>query len=294
MDKTKQILADYAARIDAILQDIMNIEENAIADTLISAMKYSLFSGGKRLRPILTILVAELLEGELDSAGKAGAAIELIHTYSLIHDDLPSMDNDDYRRGKLTNHKVYGTGIAILAGDSLLTYAFHLLSQLKIPAERIVKLVGLISEGAGYNGIVGGQVLDLEAENREIGLESLQEIHLAKTAALFRSAILAGAFCAEPTEKELAALARFSEHFGLTFQIVDDLLDVIGDEQKLGKKTGSDKVLNKATYPQLLGINGARASAEKSAALAKESLEIFGSKAAILNDLVDYIIKRQS
>lgn len=293
MTDIKQLLKDYAADSDRVLNELMDLEENIIAPKLLTAMRYTLFSGGKRLRPILTRMTAELLAGDLVSALKVGAALEMIHTYSLIHDDLPSMDNDDFRRGKATNHRVYGEGIAILAGDGLLTYAFNILANLSLPAEKIVRIIQLISDGAGINGMVAGQVLDLEAEDRKIGLKELKEIHRAKTGALFRTAILAGAFCADPEDKEIDALRKYANYLGLTFQIVDDILDVIGDEDKLGKKTGSDEELNKATYPKLMGLDQARAEAESTATLARESLNMFGEKADNLLQLIDYILIRQ-
>lgn len=218
MEEIKRLLTEYAAETNRILDEIMDIEEDSISVTLLSAMKYTLFSGGKRIRPILTRMVAEMVDGRVDCALRVGAAIELIHTYSLIHDDLPSMDNDDYRRGKLTNHKVFGPGIAILAGDALLTYAFNILSKLTLPPARVIKIIELVSEGAGYQGMVGGQVLDLEAEGKETGLERLKQIHQAKTGALFRSSILAGAYCGNPSPEEINALKDFSHYLGLTFR----------------------------------------------------------------------------
>jgi len=185
LDDFKIMLKKKAKIINETLEGLMNINDKIISNTLLKAMKYTLFSGGKRIRPILTIMIAELLDGDVKSARKLGAAIELIHTYSLIHDDLPSMDNDNYRRGKLTNHKVFGTGIAILAGDGLLTYGFNILTHLDLPPENRIKIIELISNGIGYNGMVGGQVLDLEAENKDISIEELKIIHKAKTGALF-------------------------------------------------------------------------------------------------------------
>lgn len=290
----KEILHSYAAESNQVLEELFNNKQLYLSKTLLSSMKYSLFSGGKRLRPILTRMVAEMINGDIDSAMVVGNAIEMIHTYSLIHDDLPSMDDDEFRRGKLTNHRVYGTGIAILAGDGLLTYAFNVLSELSLPAEKIVRIIALISESAGVQGMVGGQVLDLEAENKEIGIKEMMEIHHAKTGAMFKSSIFGGAYCGDPSPDELAALDIYSEKLGLTFQIVDDILDVIGDDEKLGKKTGSDEKLNKSTYPKLLGLEQAKKQAETEANEAKESLAIFGQRAEKLKQLMDFIIKRQS
>lgn len=286
-------LQKYIRDVEEDLTHLFEDKELYLSETLLSSIKYSLFSGGKRLRPILSRVVAEMLDGDVASARMAGAAIEMIHTYSLIHDDLPSMDNDNYRRGKLTNHRVFGSGVAILAGDGLLTYAFNVLSRLPLSADRIVKLIELISTSAGIQGMVGGQVLDLEAENKEIGLEEMKKIHRAKTGALFRAAILTGAYCSEVTDEEFSTLERFAENLGLNFQIVDDILDVIGDTEKLGKETGSDAKVNKATYPALLGLEEAKKEAERTAAKAKEELSIFGAKAAFLLELMDFMVERQ-
>jgi len=294
LSEIKNILKKYAAESDELLEKIFDDKEIYLSETLITSMKYTLFSGGKRLRPILSRMAAEIVDGDIESAMIVGNAIEMIHTYSLIHDDLPSMDNDEYRRGKLTNHRVYGTGVAVLAGDGLLTYAFNILSKLNLPAEKIVKIIELISYSAGVQGMVGGQLLDLEAENKEIGLKEMIEIHRAKTGALFKCSILAGAYCGNPTIEEIDALEKYAEKLGLTFQIVDDILDVIGDEEKLGKKTGSDQKLNKSTYPKLLGLDKTRQEAEKNASEAKNVLFIFGEKADKMKNLMDFIVNRQS
>ncbi|WP_226984211.1 polyprenyl synthetase family protein [Halothermothrix orenii] len=290
----KEILTQYTSEVNSVLKEIMNIEKNALAPGLVKAMKYSLFSGGKRLRPILTLMVAEMLDGDRDSALRVGASIELVHTYSLIHDDLPSMDDDDFRRGKPSNHKVFGTATAILAGDALLTFAFNILSKLNLPPDKVLKIIEVISQGAGHNGMVGGQVLDLEAEDKEISLEELKKIHSGKTGALFKSSILAGAYCANPDRTELTALERYARYLGLTFQIVDDILDVTGNEEVLGKRVGRDDELNKATYPRLLGLKQAVKEAEFNAEKARDSLGPFGERAFLLKQLVDYILVRQS
>lgn len=289
----KDILQHYANETNRVLNEIM-AKEDFLAPTLLKSMEYTLFSGGKRLRPILTVMTAKLVDGDLKNAYIIGAALEMIHTYSLIHDDLPSMDNDDFRRGKPTNHKVYGAGIAILAGDGLLTLAFNILSKLELPAEKKSKIIELVSEGAGVNGMVGGQVFDLEAENREVTLQELKMIHKAKTGALFESAILAGAYTGNPSIEELSNLRVFAEQLGLSFQIVDDILDVIGDEEKLGKPIGSDQSLNKSTYPKLLGLDGAHKEALRVAEEAKASLDIFGEKSCNFKELMDFIVERKS
>jgi|LSQX01.1.fsa_nt_gb geranylgeranyl diphosphate synthase type II len=293
MDDFKQILKNYALETDRVLEELFEDRGLYLSATLIESIKYSLFSGGKRIRPILCRMTAEMFDGDIDSALKAGSALEMIHTYSLIHDDLPDMDNDQYRRGRLTNHCVYGNGIAILAGDGLLTYAFNVLSKLSLPAEKSLKIIELISESAGVHGMVAGQVLDLEAENRELTLQELEQIHRAKTGALFRAAVLSGAYCSEISSEDLKALESFSLYLGLTFQIVDDILDLVGDEEKMGKKVGSDEKLNKFTYPRLLGLDKARQEAENAALKAVQSLEIFGERANLLRKLVYYILQRQ-
>ena len=286
---------DYKVRIEAYLPQALEAP-GKMPSTLLDAMTYSLMAGGKRVRPVLTLAVADMLESKASSKTEVldlAAAVEMIHTYSLIHDDLPSMDNDDYRRGKLTNHRVFGSGMAILAGDGLLTYAFNVLSRLPLATGKIVKIIGLISASAGIQGMVGGQALDLGAENKEIGLEEMKKIHRAKTGALFRASILSGAYCSEVAEEEFLVLDRFAEKLGLTFQIFDDILDVIGDKEKLGKETGSDAKSNKVTYPVLLGLEEAKKEAERNAQEAKEELKLFGDKASFLLELMDFIVVRQ-
>ncbi|MFY9394723.1 MAG: polyprenyl synthetase family protein [Halanaerobiales bacterium] len=293
MQDFEKKLQEYIRDVEKDLSLLFEDKDLYLSETLLDSIKYSLFSGGKRLRPVLSRAVAEMLDGDVASARMAGAAIEMIHTYSLIHDDLPSMDNDNYWRGKLTNHRVYGSAVAILAGDGLLTYAFNVLSRLPLAPEKTLKIIELISVSAGVQGMVGGQVLDLEAENKEIGLEEMKKIHRAKTGALFRAAILSGAYCSEIGREDLLALDRFAEKLGLTFQIVDDILDVVGDEEKLGKETGSDAKENKATYPVLLGLEEAKKEAEKTAREAREELKNFGEKASFLLELMDFIVVRQ-
>ena len=291
MKDIKDILASKAAIITKTLKNIMDTEP-VVAHTLREAMEYTLFSGGKRIRPVLTLMVAEMLGGNTRVALRAGAAIEMIHTYSLIHDDLPSMDDDDYRRGQPTSHKVYGSGIAILAGDGLLTFAFNILSRLQLPANIKIKIIQIISRDAGVQGMVAGQVLDLEGENKKLDIKELQKIHENKTGALFNSSILTGAYCGEADSHQIAHLQKFASQLGLLFQIIDDILDVTGNQGKLGKRVGSDDKLNKATYPGLLGLESARQQAEKTAATARNALDIFGEKADLLRELVDFVHKR--
>ena len=220
-------------------------------------------------------------------------AIEMIHTYSLIHDDLPAMDNDDYRRGKLTNHKVYGDGMAILAGDALLTQAFEvILRQDNLPADVLLKVVREMAIGAGPNGMVGGQAIDLEAEGKQksLSLSELKKMHAGKTGALFRAAIRSGAIVAGATEKELEALTTYADCFGLAFQITDDILDVVGDEAVIGKPVGSDERNDKSTYVSLTSLEEARRLAAVADGVA--ALEMFGDKASFLRELLEYLLKR--
>jgi geranylgeranyl diphosphate synthase type II len=202
------------------------------------------------------------------------------------------MDNDKYRRGKLSSHEFFDPGIAILAGDALLTYAFEITSKLNFESDKINKINNIISEGAGLNGMVAGQVLDLEGENNKLNLEELKLIHNHKTGALFKSSILAGAYCGEVIDKEIESLKNFAYHLGLLFQITDDILDVIGDEDKLGKKVGQDQKNNKSTYPGILGLKNAKKEAQNQAEQAHESLRIFGEKAVDLNLLVKFVLNR--
>ena len=293
MAEIKKILQKKAELVEDTLKELMNDKDHVISETLQESMEYTVFSGGKRIRPILTIFVAEMMGGNIDVARKAGASIELIHTYSLIHDDLPSMDDDKYRRGKLTNHRVYGPGIAILAGDGLLTYSFDILSKLDLPSDSVIKIINIIARNAGVNGMVGGQVLDLEAENKELNLEELKTLHRAKTGGLFQASVLTGAYCSNPEEREIEALKEYADCLGLLFQITDDILDVTGDPEKLGKSAGKDEELNKCTYPSLLGLEEAKKEAERLADKAKKAVSIFNNKAVHLKDLIDFILVRQ-
>src|SRR6056297_1058105 len=281
-----------AEEVEKTLKELMESFKPVISKTLFDSMEYSLFSGGKRIRPVLAMYSAEIVNGDQKTACKVGSALELIHTYSLIHDDLPSMDDDDYRRGEKANHIVYGPGIAILAGDGLLTGTFEILSNMDLEPAKKIKIINVISKNAGANGMVGGQVLDLESEDKDIEIEDLKNIHLAKTGALFKAAILSGAYTANPTEREIQALKIYSEKLGLLFQITDDILDVIGDEKKMGKAVGSDDQLNKSTYPKILGLSGAKKEAEKIFTEAQKSLNVFEGKATKLNELAKYVLNR--
>lgn len=293
MAAIKTILKTKAEEVESQLEKLMDLKDREIAASLSQAMQYTLFSRGKRIRPVLTLMTAELLGGDYNAALQSGSALEMIHTYSLIHDDLPAMDDDDLRRGKKTNHLVFGEAEAILAGDALLTYAFEVLSEVDIEAEKKVKIINLAAKNAGFQGMVGGQVLDIESEHRELSLEKMQQVHKGKTGALIKASVLAGVFCSVYSEEEKAALEKYAEKIGVLFQIVDDLLDVTGDTKKMGKNVGRDQELDKSTYPKILGIKGAKKAAEDYAEEAKSSLNIFGDQAENLKELVDYILTRQ-
>lgn len=262
--------------------------------TLRASMEYSLMAGGKRLRPILLMAAADAVGADGTRLLPVACALEMIHTYSLIHDDLPAMDDDALRRGKATNHVVYGDGIAILAGDALLTLAFTvILRQKDVPAETLLRVVDEISRAAGAEGMVGGQALDLGAENRQITMEELRSVHRGKTGALFCAALRSGAILAGATEEQLAALTSYADHFGLAFQITDDILDVIGSAEEIGKPVGSDEKNNKSTYVSLTSLPEAQALARCTAEAAEEALSIFGAEADFLRGLVSYLVNRK-
>jgi len=292
LQEIKRILKIKAEEVEKSLEELMNLEEESVPK-LNEAMKYTLLSGGKRIRPVLSLLTAELLDGDYEAALKAGSALEMIHSYSLIHDDLPAMDDDQLRRGKKTNHLVFGEAAAILAGDALLTYAFEVLSELELNPAAKIKIIANTAKCSGQQGMVGGQVLDLEGENKELSLAEMKKVHKAKTGALIKAAVLNGVYCSDYNQKDEKALSAYAENIGVLFQIVDDLLDQTGETEKMGKVVGRDQELNKSTYPKLLGLKAAREAAQKHAAQAKAELHIFGDKAEDLKALVDYILKRQ-
>ncbi len=268
--------------------------------TLLEAMSYSLDAGGKRLRPILMIEVYDMISGK-EREGEIlpfAAAMEMIHTYSLIHDDLPAMDNDDFRRGKPTNHKIYGEGIAILAGDGLLNSAFEIMLENiihnKMNHDRGIRAMYEIAKAAGINGMIGGQVVDLESEGKKIDEKVLEFIHNKKTSALIEASIKAGAIIGNANEEQYKALCQYGNCIGLAFQVVDDILDVVGDEKKLGKKVGSDIENNKITYPVLYGIDKSKEIAKELIDKSIKSLDCFGEEANFLRELSRYLEKRQN
>ncbi len=259
------------------------------------AMRYSLMSGGKRLRPLLVLAAADAVNGSGAKYLDVACGLEMIHTYSLIHDDLPAMDDDDYRRGRPTNHTVFGEAKAILAGDGLLTKAFEvMLSQKDVDMGALVETVREIAVCAGAEGMVGGQVIDMHAENNVINIERLKEMHMAKTGALFKAALRAGGRLAGADAKELQALTDYAENFGLAFQITDDILDVVGDSSEMGKSAGSDERRGKCTYVSIYSLDGARALAQQHVEEAVESLSFLGNKAKRLIYLAEKLISRNN
>lgn len=261
--------------------------------TIHAAMRYSLFAGGKRLRPALTLAAAEACGGTAEHALPAACSVECIHTYSLIHDDLPCMDDDDLRRGRPTSHKVYGEGVAVLAGDALLTIAFEILAQARETAR--YKMPALIRELAGASGsqwLIGGQVADLEGEGKKLSGAELKYIHRCKTAALLTASIRLGAMSANATPAKLAALTDFGQALGLAFQVIDDILDVTQTTEKLGKTAGKDVAATKATYPAIFGLDHSRKEAQRLTNAALTALKPFGKSGATLRAFADYLLAR--
>ncbi len=292
----KAYLQEKRDIVEQALQDAMLDPEGLLAEH-ISAMAYSLFAGGKRVRPILCIAAAESLGADLTGLLSIPASLEFIHTYSLIHDDLPAMDNDDLRRGKPTNHIVYGEAEAILAGDGLLTMAFDLLSDPKLSnqvgAEKQVKLINILSLASGPQGMVGGQAIDIASEGKDIPFETLRYLHSCKTGALITAAVEMGAVLGNANQEQLQAFTEYGKNIGLAFQIVDDLLNVEGTTEQLGKKAGSDAELEKATYPAFFGIDKTKEMAKEAVAHAIKALEQFDNKADPLREIANYIYYRK-
>ena len=289
-------LAERRALVDAALERVLPAETVPPA-TVHRAMRYSGLAGGKRLRPILVLAGAEAVGGSAPAVLPAACALELIHTYSLIHDDLPAMDDDDYRRGRLTSHKVFGEAVAILAGDALLTLAFKLAADNAALARepRVLRdVVAELADAAGTFGMVGGQVADIESEGKTISPETLEYIHLHKTAALIRASLRIGALLAGGAPAAVDAIGEAGRDLGLAFQIVDDILDVEGSLEELGKTAGSDERKKKATYPALHGVPASRREAQRLVARVKERLAALGPRAAPLAGLADYVLERKN
>jgi len=284
---------DHAA-VESALERILP-KEDTQPPSIHRAMRYSVFAGGKRIRPILCIESARMFSEHVDAAIHAGCALEFIHTYSLIHDDLPSLDNDDLRRGKPTNHKVFGEAIAILAGDALLTLAFEALAKSPLDPARRVEVIAEIGAAAGtVDGMVGGQVADVEAEGKAVTAAQLEYIHRSKTAALIRASIAAGAISGGAANEDVERLRRFGENIGWAFQVIDDLLDVEESSAALGKTAGKDQAQKKATYPALFGIEKSRAIAAELEAKALAELDRYGERGARLRQLAGFLVARRS
>jgi len=268
-------------------------------DVIIESMRYSLMAGGKRVRPMLCFAATEMFGGSMEVAAPTAVGLEMIHTMSLIHDDLPSMDNDDFRRGKPTNHVLYGEDIAILAGDAMLSTAFEYVAKNTqgVPAERVLKVLSMMTECVGPLGLAGGQVMDLKSEGKgfgEVGLDTLQWIHTYKTAALLKAAVASGAVLAGATDAEVDKCIVYAQKIGLAFQVADDILDVTASTEALGKTAGKDLDADKTTYPKLLGLDRSREVAQELVDEAKDALSDFGPRAAPLLGLADYIIARKN
>jgi geranylgeranyl diphosphate synthase type II len=289
-----EYLAHQTQVVDAAL-DACVPAETTPPETIHQAMRYSLFAGGKRIRPVLCITAAHAVSECTDGIEKAACALELIHTYSLIHDDLPALDNDDLRRGRPTNHKVFGEAMAILAGDSLLTLAFEVLAKLSVDAERRARLVGELASASGtVGGMIAGQVHDLEGEGQVPTAELLERIHRAKTGALLRVSVRMGAIYAGASDGELDAVSRYGEHIGLAFQIVDDILDVEQSSEALGKTAGKDAAQHKITFPAVYGLSRSHAMAEEQRLLSHRAVERFGDRARWLCELADLVVQRKA
>jgi geranylgeranyl diphosphate synthase type II len=289
-------LAEKRALVDNALKGLMP-DLKGPASELFRAMNYSLFAGGKRLRPILCMAGAEAVGGEARDALPVACALEMIHTYSLIHDDLPVMDNDDMRRGKATSHKVFGEALAILAGDGLLTEAFNVMTKPdlieKIGSARVQEIISLISAAAGYRGMVGGQAVDIMMEGRDIDPSQLDFIHNHKTGALISASVSSGAIVGGGSRRELREIAIYGDKIGLAFQISDDILNVEGDSGEMGKRAGSDAQKRKNTYPSVHGMERSKGILKELVDEAANSLKEFGKKADPLRQIAGYIIERK-
>ena len=294
----KLYLKEQCARIDEALDRFLP-KESDLPHTVHKAMRYSVFAGGKRVRPILLLAACEAVGGNTRNAVPAACSMEMIHTYSLIHDDLPAMDDDDFRRGNPTNHKVFGEAIAILAGDALLTEAFKLVSDPGFAdgcdPSALLAVIHEIATCAGSAGMVGGQVIDMESEGRlDIDLPTVQYIHTHKTGALIKASVVSGALLGGASGQKLAAITRYGEAAGLAFQIADDILDIEGTTEEIGKDAGSDQARGKATYPAVIGLAAAKEEAREMMDEALRSLDIFGAEADPLREIARYIVQRKN
>lgn len=290
----KEKLTEQIEFIDRQLDKYL-AEKNNPQNVIYKAMRYSVFAGGKRLRPVLMLNMCEMCGGDIDEVIPFACALEMIHTYSLIHDDLPAMDNDGLRRGMPTSHIKFGEATAILAGDALLNKAFEIVSAYDgANVKRAMRAVNMLAVSSGTEGMIGGQVVDMESEGRDISLEALRYLHLNKTGAIIRSACTVGALMGGGSEEEIRAADEFAKNLGIAFQIQDDILDVIGTSEELGKPAGSDSEENKCTYVKLLGLEKSEEEAKKYSENAKKALEVFGKRADFLIWLTDYLTERKN
>ena len=292
----KGYLTDKKAIVDKALREYFPQPEGPASD-VIRAMRYSLFAGGKRLRPILCMAGSEAVGGSGTDVLPVACSLELIHTYSLIHDDLPAMDDDDLRRGKPTNHKVFGEAVAMLAGDGLLTEAFHLITAEElsdhIPPRAILKVIRMIARAAGYGGMVGGQVVDIQWEGKTADFPVVEYIHTHKTGAMITASVTSGAMLAGGDESQLQAITSYGEKIGLAFQIADDILDIVGDSEAMGKTAGADEQKGKMTYPSVLGLEKSKKMQSELVNSAVDSLKEFDRGAEPLRQIAQYIIERK-
>ena len=288
----KAYLAELAAEVDAAMDAFLPKAKERPA-TIHAAMRYAIFAGGKRLRPVLCLAAAEACDGKTSNALAAACAVELMHTYSLVHDDLPAMDDDDLRRGRPTCHKVYGEGMAVLCGDALLTEAFIVLAKAPTtPRYGIREILAELAETGGSRKLIGGQVMDLEGEGSPLSKRELVRIHEAKTAALLTSSLRLGAMAANATPAKLEALTKFGYNLGLAFQVIDDILDVTQSTEVLGKTAGKDQSVGKATYPSIIGLDASRKEAARFTKAAMIALKPLGKKAARLEEIAAYLLQR--
>ena len=269
--------------------------EDRFPDVIYRAMRYSVLSGGKRIRPVLVLAACDAVGGDQKAAIPTACAVEFIHAYSLIHDDLPALDNDDFRRGKPSNHKVFGEAMAILAGDALLTLAFETIASTKdVPSDVALEVTRRIASAAGIGGMVTGQVVDMVSEGKEIDAESLEFIHANKTGALIEVSVVAGGLLGGGTPEQIKTLGLYGQKIGLAFQIADDILDIEGEREKTGKPVGSDRKNRKSTYPSLFGLEKSKEIACKTVDEAIEALSIFNDRADTLRALARFIIEREA
>jgi len=292
-DDLKDYLKTLVSDVDVALDDFLPMPGET-PGAIHEAMRYTIFAGGKRLRPVLCIAAAEACGGTQATAIRAACAVELMHTYSLVHDDLPCMDDDDLRRGRPTCHKVYGEGMAVLCGDALLTESFALLAKSEPSARyRVGDMISELASAGGSRKLIGGQVLDLEGEGQQLNKEQLLAIHEAKTAALLVTSLRLGAMTANASAEQLAALSDFGYSLGLAFQVIDDILDVTQTTKSLGKTAGKDVAANKSTYPSVWGLEESRIEAERLTRVALDALGIFGERGARLREIAQWMLSRE-